>query len=439
MPFPRFGPRLLPGDPSLSPEALFRFRAAAGPSLLPDTAHVPAFSRNTSATVHGFGEEVVVLPANVPAFGAVTLSTGERLASLRVEPASANLVAAGETFDTGEGWSHVGSVGVTPDARRFGHLTLARLNDTNTGSAAPVVYTVAAATFSGNGDKVLTCYVARGVAPSSAGHTIRLRDTSANVDRVRVLFAFTSDGETCNTLAQEGEVVSVERVGRGLFRIAARAPSCVAANVHQAQIYPVHVNSAASLTGDVLAGGVQLEDGPAPTSYIPRPTGADAGTRAADVLSWAWPDAVPPRGGITLAARFLLPAGDTEPATEATLLQVGDDDDRLALGVASTNDVARYDANPETVAATVARAGGADVVRSVTARFSDLELAPRGSVGNVNADAAASAVAAGRFSAWPDPSTIRVGTSTGVALPVHVLELSVLAGSLEYVDALRSY
>src|SRR5690606_34095015 len=135
-------------------------------------------------------------------------------------------------------------------------------------------------TFTGDGQKCVSVYLAQGPNPSPTGMDIVLRDGTAGVDRLRARVTW-SAGAPAVTMIAGTAITAPEHVGQGIYRLQFRA-AVTAANSHTLQIEPARQAD----TGDVYAGGVQVENAVVPSSLIV--TEGAAAARALDVLTAPW-------------------------------------------------------------------------------------------------------------------------------------------------------
>ncbi|HEY8379716.1 MAG TPA: hypothetical protein VIK91_24665, partial [Nannocystis sp.] len=127
----------------------------------------------------------------------------------------------------------------------------------------------------------VSVYLAQGPNPSPTGTHIVLRDGTARVDRLRARVTW-SAGAPAVTMITGTQITAPEHVRQGIYRLQFRSTAVTAANSHTVQIEPAREGE----TGDVYAGGVQVEDAVVPSSLIVT-EGATA-ARATDTVIAPW-------------------------------------------------------------------------------------------------------------------------------------------------------
>ncbi len=195
-------------------------------------------------------------------------TTGESL-GLLVEEQRTNLVLQSEDFGTTWGQSTSPSLSTNTHIAPDGALTADTI-----GSSAAISFFSQNITFTGDGDKSYSIFLKAGTSDRTA---VRVRDTVAGVDRGSAFIVWTAG--VPSVTVTNGSLQAAQSVGNGWYRIQITVSSVVAANTNQMRILPDSLNG----TGNVIAWGVQAENGAFPTSYIP--TVASQATRNADVAS----------------------------------------------------------------------------------------------------------------------------------------------------------
>lgn len=169
----------------------------------------------------------------------------------------AHLAMADNRVDFSEDLSQWTAGGTTATAGQADPLGGTRAYLIGDDSAVATEERTRTVSFLSNGPKTLGLWVKLGASPASAGSQIRIRDTTAGVDRVRI--------DVSNTLAITSGIGSQllevdNRWPGGWVLVRARDTGIVAANAHHVGILPA-VGGVAS-TGDVGVFGFHSGDGP---------------------------------------------------------------------------------------------------------------------------------------------------------------------------------
>jgi len=266
-----------------SPHVLFRWRAG-----LPFPAGA-TYSRSSPAWYIGADGLLRQAAANVPR---IDWSHGRP--ALRLEPARTNLVAWSSQLSK---WTKGGTPTVTDDAIAFGALSLALVRDP---TAGVLNYVLLPVTFTGDGQRCVSVYLAQGPNPSPTGTHIVLRDGIAGVDRLRARVTW-SAGAPAVTMITGTQITAPEHVRQGIYRLQFRSTAVTAANSHTVQIEPAREGE----TGDVYAGGVQVENAVVPSSLIVTEGAGTAQIRQADSLYFPLPPALSRPAPFTVYVRWI--------------------------------------------------------------------------------------------------------------------------------------
>jgi hypothetical protein len=229
----------------------------------------PTFTRSSSATFVGSNGLIQSAVNDVPRFDydPVTLA----IRGLLVEEARTNLVRQSEALATSP-WTVTGVV-VTNNYASAAGLSFSRLTNANGGPLEQVI------TFTGDGTKCLSIY-ARQDGTAVGDHKALIVDSTAATTRATVTITVAAGGVITAGISG-GTILSVDTINSGVYRVRASVGGIIAANTNR--IYAAD-SGGATLTAIQLAG-VQVEDSPFPTTYIPTTTAAVA--RSADVCTLA--------------------------------------------------------------------------------------------------------------------------------------------------------
>ena len=260
-------------------------------SLDARSGHPGTLVRASSGTITDRWGNVLTVGTNVPRWSIVPGSFGANNPQLALvlERAATNKVIRSNDL-ANSAWVASGTPIRTANAKVYGDLSLTRLEDNSTGAVEYVYDAVTeGATYA-----TLSAYVSRGTNPAASGTTLRVRSTTGPTTRGGVLLQWNDDVPYVTSLS--GADVGIVQVGPDLWRIwAIIATGIVTTQTNQVEVHPV---TTSSQVGDVYIGGVQYEDGRAPTSLII--TNGSTASRSADQLTWdvsagvgalAWPDA----------------------------------------------------------------------------------------------------------------------------------------------------
>lgn len=193
-----------------------------------------------------------------------------------VESASTNLCRQSENFAAT--WNSVGFA--TPTITSAFDITsgvsLDLVGDADGAAFAAYAQTIP---FTGDGTKSISFFIKKGTATTSV---VRLRQAGV-ADRMKAVITWV--GTVPSVAVSTGTLVSSELMTGNTYRLTFQSSSgLLAAQTNDIQIFPASDSSfTASLTGNILIGGVQAEDATSPTSYIKTTTVAVL--RAADIDS----------------------------------------------------------------------------------------------------------------------------------------------------------
>lgn len=227
-------------------------------------------------------------------------------------------------------WAQTNSPAFGANDIVHGNLTLKELQDASGSLQARITQSFPANRFGGGSPlaKPLSFFVAypSATTPAAAGGSVVFRDTTASVDRLKVLLPFS--GSTPNFSASTGSIELVEEVGtyragwtslnKRIYRVHARTTSSFDAdNAHEIR---VHAADTAAQQGGVYVGGFFMDAAlNACVGYVPTPAAA-TNTREADNWYLGW-NALP--RAMTLFIDFLVL---TSRPTTGYLLLLGDTD-----------------------------------------------------------------------------------------------------------------
>lgn len=203
-----------------------------------------------------------VLNPNTSLYERTTLIEGQRT----------NLVLRSENFGTT--WTANGSPTRSAAAHTASGVTLDLIGDDDAGAAESYSQNI---TFTGDAVKAVSVHMRAGTSPSASGNMVRLRDNTAAADRL--LATITWSGGVPSVVMSTGTHLGTVLLAGGVYRFLFQSTSVTAANTNTLYCYGATTN--VTTTGNVYAGGVQAENAPVPSSYIP--TTSATVTRSADV------------------------------------------------------------------------------------------------------------------------------------------------------------
>lgn len=195
---------------------------------------------------------------------------GDSVPGLLLEPARTNLCLQSEDFGTT--WTAVGTPTRSAGAATCGALSLDLIGDDN-GAAIEGYYQVVG--FTGDATKAVSVFVKAGSSPPAAGWYVELYDVTAGTDRLTAIVTFAGAVPSVAIVGGKGVYLGAVALAGGVYRLLFQTNSVTAANTHRVYVQSVE-------TGNIYAGGVQVEDAPYPSSYIKTTTASV--TRAADTL-----------------------------------------------------------------------------------------------------------------------------------------------------------
>lgn len=259
------------GQPSSAQGVLFDYEAGNDPSV------IAGYSYSRASTASYTDASGVVRTAASGVLRDSHFIGGVRHTLL--EPSRTNRVIQSEDFGTT--WVALGTPTRTPAAFTVSGISLDLIGDDDAGVLEGYTQNIA---FSGAGNEAVSIYVAQGSSTSSC---IRLRDTTAGAQRLEAFVTWSGGLPSVTTTV--GTYLGYESLAGGsVFRLLFSNVNVTVVNTNQLQILPAAVSGlAVTNTGTIYAGGVQVEDGTFPTSYIKTTTVTV--TRAADALSFTGP------------------------------------------------------------------------------------------------------------------------------------------------------
>jgi hypothetical protein len=414
--------------------ALLRGRAARVPRLHSIAGQLATFVRGSNATSIGSTGDVLYVAPQQPRYHWVD-QNADRVREtwgLLLEPAATNRVRQSQALGTTP-WV-TSNLTATEGWRTCGYLTLTRCVDATAGAVGSV-YQDLNTLFSGNGVKGFSIVLAPGETSAPSGGDVVLRDVTASADRLSWTVTWNSDGSP-NVGTNVGAYYGAQPLANGAWRLyGATTSGVLAANNHRVTLRPART---ASEQGIWLVGAVQVEDTTVPTSYIPTTT--SAGTRAADVLTYAWNTAWVPRESLlTLRCAWFAPHMDAGVAPSATsaLWTIGVGNQYVGLERHTDNTVRARAVNSAETGhnALVDTAGNGAVHECVawarwTAGGPSVKVAVNGSEG------AWSSALPTVWATWPTNSVVQLGGVNGsVVHPVCITEWAIFAGEVPLLDA----
>ncbi len=216
-----------------------------------------------------------------------------------------------QSQNLGVTWTNSGTPTLSAAAKSCGDLVLDLLGDD---SAAAVEGKLQTITFSGDGTKAISLFIAQGTSISSV---VRLRDNTAAADRLLAAITWSS-GVPVVTITTGALIRTSGPYLNGVYRVEVISTSVTAANTNSLQLLPA-TDAALSVTptGDIYIGGVQAEDASWPSTYIP--TAAGVITRNADVLSYAAANRLAVLGDYTFACEAVWRGATIGPNNQVVL------------------------------------------------------------------------------------------------------------------------
>lgn len=209
--------------------------------------------------------------------------TGLWRPGLLLDPARTNKVKSSENLGNATDWDTTGTPTISAAYISRGDLVLDLVGDDNGAALEGYSTKNAGMVFTGNGTKVVRCFVRQGTATSTA---IRLLDVTATT--VRLLGLITWSGSTPTPSATTGTYVGKRFLADGIWELVFLTTSgLLAANDNRIYIYPAADGAlTTSLQGTIGIGGVMASD-TGPAGYIK--TGAATASANAEELSWPFP------------------------------------------------------------------------------------------------------------------------------------------------------
>jgi hypothetical protein len=185
---------------------------------------------------------------------------------------SKNECLQSENFGTT--WAAVGTPTRSAAAKYCGPIALDLIGDDDGAALEGYTQTIAfvdqASATGASNYKAVSVFFSEG---TSASTVIRLRDTTAGADRM--LGAITWSGGVPTVTMTTGQLHETETLANGCFRACMQTTDLTVANTNQLQIYPAtDAALAVGGTGNMYLGGVQAEEYPLATPYIPTTTAA---------------------------------------------------------------------------------------------------------------------------------------------------------------------
>lgn len=203
---------------------------------------------------------------------------------LVIEDAESNLVPQSDALGS---WASSGTITATA-GHAVGELDTWLLSDTDGTNAAYRSQPLSA--FTGSAVKGLWVVWGRGTSPAASGAFVRVRDTTAGVDRLNATITPNADGSPNVAIVSSAGVALLSRFlrvegGVAYYALFLALNAVTAANAHEVRLGAAVTGSQ---QGNVYFGGVTITDEPRVASWIDRPS-AGAVTRARESVGWLAP------------------------------------------------------------------------------------------------------------------------------------------------------
>lgn len=342
--------------------------------------------------------------------------------STLVERSGGNVILSSQDLDNGTYWTTITAT-VSDDAVDLGHLTLGLLTDDSAASAQRISQNL---TFTGNGAKGISFFVAKGTATSSA---VLLVDDTAAANRL--VAAITWSGDVPSVAMTTGTLDDVEYIGefqsRDVYRIRMRSTTVTAANTNRFAFFPAATAAFGDTpTGNIYAGGFQAENNIYATSY--KKTTTAAATRNADVLAFPLSDPIETPQELTVYCKFVEKGTLIDGGRILQISEDGSNTNSILLGESGGFYQATTDAGSSTQAA--APTMGQQVeLRAVVGETFEVTLGQ--SINSATETVAAASSGTFLPSEWgTGTAKIHIGNRGGTALgSVAFLHIKIAAGT----------
>lgn len=258
--------------------------AGAGRHVTPVPITFTRADGSTSATLHDRSGVVRLASANrvrVHYPGTLGLDGGLQ-AGLRMESTRTNIIKGSQDLGNATHWSALNGATVTPAALTLGKLVMDLVTDNSASNA--YVQQAGAAVFTpvaGATALAFSVYAKKGTSTLSQVEIFNNADLTRHG---KVDIPWNTDGTPGTPTALVNAVfLGTDPVAQGAYRFRIRATTVDVADTHIVRLFPVAETQGAAATGTCYFGGIQVENAPYPSTYIPTTTVAVA--RAADQLT----------------------------------------------------------------------------------------------------------------------------------------------------------
>ncbi len=260
---------------------LFAFGVDEFTSSLP-TGQSLTVTRGSPRTVYDTQGRVATIAHSQPPWSSVyNAQEGLYEPMLAIEGARSNKCLYSEDF-SGASWSAIGTPTRSAARARCGDVVLDLIGDDASGTLEGYSQVV---TLSGAAVKTVSFFIKQGTSTSSV---VRFRDTTAATNRLLATITWSSG--VPSVAITTGVYITAVPCAGGVYRLLFQTTSATAANSNQVELYPATTSALVTTnTGDLLVGGVQVEDSVFPKSYNKTTSGTFSQSGEVVTAAIAWP------------------------------------------------------------------------------------------------------------------------------------------------------